>query len=83
MLKECPLAVRWKVYKSLNPYFNGTCSKSNISSWRTANATTCLNPYFNGTCSKRSIKMAYTTRTNSLNPYFNGTCSKSCNIESN
>ena len=37
--------------KGLNPYFNGTCSKSIGASDQTANALS-LNPYFNGTCSK-------------------------------
>ena len=38
--------------QSLNPYFNGTCSKRRrIASG--AFLTESLNPYFNGTCSKR------------------------------
>ncbi len=41
---------------SLNPYFNGTCSKSRHfkspdESWKIKS----LNPYFNGTCSKRAF----------------------------
>ena len=36
---------------SLNPYFNGTCSKSYIKTVRGV-LQTRLNPYFNGTCSK-------------------------------
>ena len=37
---------------SLNPYFNGTCSKSNTSNNTFLSFCACLNPYFNGTCSK-------------------------------
>ena len=38
---------------SLNPYFNGTCSKRfNHLKVKTMEIN-CLNPYFNGTCSKR------------------------------
>ncbi len=40
-------------YEGLNPYFNGTCSKSEYSGYRKGMRTPeCLNPYFNGTCSK-------------------------------
>ena len=41
----------------LNPYFNGTCSKSSrfvVISMKDAYSR--LNPYFNGTCSKRGRK---------------------------
>ena len=37
--------------KGLNPYFNGTCSKS-IDSMKPMFYLRSLNPYFNGTCSK-------------------------------
>ena len=40
--------VRWR----LNPYFNGTCSKSALSLQMTSAKLISLNPYFNGTCSK-------------------------------
>ena len=41
-----------KGLRSLNPYFNGTCSKSLPTRLR-GYPLLCLNPYFNGTCSKR------------------------------
>ena len=59
---------------SLNPYFNGTCSKR-LEQVDTASMVG-LNPYFNGTCSKRLFYLRITTWSKSLNPYFNGTCSK-------
>ena len=40
----------------LNPYFNGTCSKSFIDSLFVQLVLDSLNPYFNGTCSKRNGK---------------------------
>ena len=40
-----------RISQSLNPYFNGTCSKSKDDPTAAA-ATQRLNPYFNGTCSK-------------------------------
>ena len=54
MLKEAVFSSLITVVtdQSLNPYFNGTCSKS----LQTASAylfALGLNPYFNGTCSKR------------------------------
>ena len=36
----------------LNPYFNGTCSKSDEDNVLPS-CFDSLNPYFNGTCSKR------------------------------
>ena len=39
--------------KSLNPYFNGTCSKSLATMTSEDRVALRLNPYFNGTCSKR------------------------------
>ena len=53
MLKEAVFSSLITVVtdQSLNPYFNGTCSKS----LQTASAylfALGLNPYFNGTCSK-------------------------------
>ena len=47
-------------HKSLNPYFNGTCSKSVLSPSRDDAKSACLNPYFNGTCSK-SYSAMFTT----------------------
>ncbi len=66
-------------YEGLNPYFNGTCSKSEYSGYRKGMRTPeCLNPYFNGTCSKRDCSSPMVPRqVQCLNPYFNGTCSKS------
>ena len=65
------------VFDSLNPYFNGTCSKSIKFMPEDPQLKLCLNPYFNGTCSKRTRKqfVVYCER-HGLNPYFNGTCSK-------
>ena len=40
---------------SLNPYFNGTCSKSLLVKNIVLLLKVCLNPYFNGTCSKRAF----------------------------
>ena len=60
---------------SLNPYFNGTCSKSYIHPCNRKAAEFRLNPYFNGTCSKRK-QVSTMNVVNGLNPYFNGTCSK-------
>ena len=66
---------------SLNPYFNGTCSKSSVFQASQTLLNMCLNPYFNGTCSKSSMKpMFYLRISTCLNPYFNGTCSKSVAI---
>ena len=45
-LMEC-----FTICNSLNPYFNGTCSKRSIKMAYTTR-TNSLNPYFNGTCSK-------------------------------
>ena len=71
----------WMVW-SLNPYFNGTCSKSSSSSLKQRNLLS-LNPYFNGTCSKSWWTcVTITSFRGSLNPYFNGTCSKRCRGQS-
>ena len=40
---------------SLNPYFNGTCSKSKKYRGYIHEIEVSLNPYFNGTCSKRAF----------------------------
>ena len=40
--------------ESLNPYFNGTCSKRGKHHVVVLNIES-LNPYFNGTCSKRAF----------------------------
>ena len=63
---------------SLNPYFNGTCSKSNSSSRNTNNCRIVLILILMEHAQRdtRSIRYCRNTR-NSLNPYFNGTCSKS------
>ena len=72
LFKEDPTAAA----TSLNPYFNGTCSKSALEGVQSL-YTASLNPYFNGTCSKRNIVFSYQINESlSLNPYFNGTCSK-------
>ena len=44
-----------KILNSLNPYFNGTCSKRNALKAALSNTEEGLNPYFNGTCSKRAF----------------------------
>ena len=44
------------VVGSLNPYFNGTCSKRKTIRGVLRAPRTCLNPYFNGTCSKSTRK---------------------------
>ena len=41
-----------KLKQCLNPYFNGTCSKSDEDNVLPS-CFDSLNPYFNGTCSKR------------------------------
>ena len=41
----------------LNPYFNGTCSKSKYTLTCLTKLTNSLNPYFNGTCSKSHSKL--------------------------
>ena len=67
----------------LNPYFNGTCSKSTqLLPLRGLAFILSLNPYFNGTCSKSLRGLAFILNNHglSLNPYFNGTCSKSITI---
>ena len=43
---------------SLNPYFNGTCSKRAFHKLLAANNLR-LNPYFNGTCSKSKFKFKF------------------------
>ena len=54
MLKETTVTGLKKGDKvGLNPYFNGTCSKS-VASGKDEKVREGLNPYFNGTCSKRS-----------------------------
>ena len=60
---------------SLNPYFNGTCSKR-CRKWFNNFIVSSLNPYFNGTCSKRIDLKSGDQVQLCLNPYFNGTCSK-------
>ena len=60
----------------LNPYFNGTCSKSDEDNVLPS-CFDSLNPYFNGTCSKSDEDNVLPSCFDSLNPYFNGTCSKS------
>ena len=79
MLKEVKFS--WEEFNSgysLNPYFNGTCSKRDYVGIRYCTKSGSLNPYFNGTCSKRKlispVPIGIPPR---LNPYFNGTCSKS------
>ena len=66
-----------KTWERLNPYFNGTCSKSYVTSTS-----------FRGTCNvlililmehaQRALSENEDTNNNPfrLNPYFNGTCSK-------
>ena len=45
-------------YNGLNPYFNGTCSKSSFCAAHTSNSLySGLNPYFNGTCSKSILNL--------------------------
>ena len=66
-----------KAAECLNPYFNGTCSKSACLGESIKLSQDSLNPYFNGTCSKRLRVRKMSMQTNTcLNPYFNGTCSK-------
>ena len=44
--------------QGLNPYFNGTCSKSFYENKILSSYLDSLNPYFNGTCSKRQRDIA-------------------------
>ena len=44
---------------SLNPYFNGTCSKSQEGEYANKYLKFGLNPYFNGTCSKSFLFNAF------------------------
>ena len=79
MLKESSLfpCVTKQNALSLNPYFNGTCSKSGFQNENIGPCAYGLNPYFNGTCSKSNgVGTGKTSQQRSLNPYFNGTCSK-------
>ena len=46
----------------LNPYFNGTCSKRNLTPRWKDEKELGLNPYFNGTCSKSSLHCQRTTK---------------------
>ena len=45
----------------LNPYFNGTCSKSACARCCLSALMYCLNPYFNGTCSKSENRFSMKT----------------------
>ena len=64
-----------KTWERLNPYFNGTCSKSYVTSTS-----------FRGTCNvlililmehaQRAFNKCFLSILSCLNPYFNGTCSK-------
>ena len=78
MLKEASTQGIAKVcvLLGLNPYFNGTCSKSGTIGCGLLVSPVGLNPYFNGTCSKRAEFLLGLGYKLSLNPYFNGTCSK-------
>ena len=67
---------RKRTEKSLNPYFNGTCSKRYESYREYILTYDSLNPYFNGTCSKSVAEVHEIEKVACLNPYFNGTCSK-------
>ena len=53
MLKELKTNNMITQHQCLNPYFNGTCSKSPINMDERPHRG--LNPYFNGTCSKRQF----------------------------
>ena len=53
MLKEYYFELYDAEAFSLNPYFNGTCSKRKLAPCVNHDTGECLNPYFNGTCSKR------------------------------
>ena len=61
----------------LNPYFNGTCSKSVFDN--AGDLTWChvlILILMEHAQRESSIKVQFTTLLSSLNPYFNGTCSK-------
>ena len=61
MLKELELKkLEDERATSLNPYFNGTCSKSQNSTRIMKEILKSLNPYFNGTCSKSKMKSTIT-----------------------
>ena len=49
-----PVSMKTRFYR-LNPYFNGTCSKSEDIVLSSHFDVVGLNPYFNGTCSKRAF----------------------------
>ena len=55
-----------KEERGLNPYFNGTCSKSLKRLGVACGSMKSLNPYFNGTCSKSSRKRALTLQDSSV-----------------
>ena len=78
MLKEAVFSSLITVVtdQSLNPYFNGTCSKS----LQTASAylfALGLSPYFNEHAQREGYNWTWSPDFKCLNPYFNGTCSKS------
>ena len=61
---------------SLNPYFNGTCSKRRQMSWRKHKTFTVLILILMEHAQRGRVGIQNGAKCGCLNPYFNGTCSK-------
>ena len=79
MLKELMEGAELKLYQlGLNPYFNGTCSKSYL-----VTAENAVRAVLILILMEHAQRVIYKKRKlwkKCLNPYFNGTCSKRSNF---
>ena len=60
----------------LNPYFNGTCSKSGKERNESHHSMACVLILILMEHAQRVQKIRLSSSSSRLNPYFNGTCSK-------
>jgi len=71
--------VECSCWKSLNPYYNGICSRSKYITVMKYKLES-LNPYYNGICSRRTRQSSTCLQNMGLNPYYNGICSRSFSL---
>ena len=63
-------------YQSLNPCFNGRCTRTSIYKDELFEGVEGLNPCFNGRCTRTYIKTWMPKSMVCLNPCFNGRCTR-------
>ena len=61
---------------SLNPCFNGRCTRTLVLGIIECASVDSLNPCFNGRCTRTAIKLFESFIEASLNPCFNGRCTR-------